>query len=270
MVPGFSFFFLIASAGAQQLASHLPEAQQPQHLYSEMEDFLTSVAKTRVASLEVAEGYGEKLYACMVELEQRGQLLTRDPVICRRHGACSGCTWLPDGGLKVIIAGTICIAWSSMGAQQRECHHTMLPFLIFIFLVRALKPDVVLHECVVPFDVDCFRKYLGPSFECQTTVLNPNSFGWPVQRQRRYSLLLNTHSVHWCDSPGRSRGLAALHHVFATSLELTGDCFYMTDDVDLAEERSSLARKRKMDPAAAVADWKVLYTPATQQRICTS
>ena len=245
----------------------LADEHQPQHLYSEMEDFLTALAKQRVAAVAVNKNYGQELYECMLELEQKQQLLSRDPITCLKHGACPGCSWLAEGGLKVIVAGTICIAWSSMGSQQREGHPTMLPFLIWIFLLRALTPDIVIHECVVPFDVDCFRKYLGATFECQTIVLNPTSFGWPVQRQRRYTALLNTHTVHWVDGGGHPCSLAALHRVFGASLELTGECFFMTDQEDLTEERASFAKKRMMDPEALVDDWKVLYTHATQNRI---
>ncbi|CAE7524520.1 unnamed protein product [Symbiodinium sp. CCMP2456] len=95
------------------------------------------------------------------------------------------------------IAGTTCVAWSSMrqanSSSGKWLHRSTLPCLVWLFWLQKVQPSWYLHECVVRFDASALiqrlSQYLTLSF-----VFSPVDFGIPVHRQRRYTFGINLES----------------------------------------------------------------------------
>ena len=115
---------------------------------------------------------------------------------CERHG-CQ-CPLSPEyearrlnQQLHVEIAGTTCVAWSSMGAGWGWLDKSALPCMVWTFWVLAVEPDVVLHECTPRFQHQQLADILGGKFWCESVVTSPEDWGVPSKRPRRYTMLLH-------------------------------------------------------------------------------
>ena len=96
-----------------------------------------------------------------------------------------------DDSLKVLVFGSTCKAWSSKGSRKGKSDKSMRPFLISLFLARALAPDLILHECTLLFDTSLLTKFLSHVFKLISFVVSPQMLGWPVQRNRMYTIAVN-------------------------------------------------------------------------------
>ena len=53
------------------------------------------------------------------------------------------------------------------------------------FMMRAVRPDIIVHECEATFDAVELKRTLGPGFEVTSVVFHPTELGFPITRRRR-------------------------------------------------------------------------------------
>ena len=96
-----------------------------------------------------------------------------------------------DTDVLLEIAGTTCVAWSSMRScgvpSGRWLHFSTLPCLVWIFWVLWLNPDFFIHECVSKFDFQILVAYLRAHFVFSLNF-SPKHLGLPANRTRRFTI----------------------------------------------------------------------------------
>jgi hypothetical protein len=222
----------------------MPKPLAPTHSFSDLNDFLLDEACKHLDQLEEDGGQCNATYAQvgqeLLKLEAKGKLWKSD-LHCLNHelGDGSHCRFALhqqadeednealDNSLKCMVVGSTCVSWSVVGKRKRAGDKTMRPFLIFLFLVRKVCPDILLHECTAHFDCKLLVEYLGHLYRMVwSTVIAPELFGVPVKRDRRYSLLINISTVAVSGSISVDDMEAAL----AASRELDGNVFFAAGD----------------------------------------
>ena len=114
---------------------------------------------------------------CPVQVIQEGSL---------QEGGLS-----PHHILRLEIAGTTCVAWSQMGVRWGWLDDSCIPCLVWMFATAAARPDLVLHERTVHFQPARFRPvFQSELYSLQTLKSRPSLWGIPVERPRRYTLLV--------------------------------------------------------------------------------
>ncbi len=96
----------------------------------------------------------------------------------------------PPPSLWVEVAGTTCVAWSSMGAGLGWLDRSALPCLVWMFWVRFQQPDIVLHECVTRFQEEVLVRLLGDLYDVEAVVTSPSKLGIPSMRRRKYTMCI--------------------------------------------------------------------------------
>ena len=91
---------------------------------------------------------------------------------------------------RLHIAGTPCVAWAKLGLR---CGATGASALFFVWLAHRLmlKEDAILHEHVPGFDVYLLNRFLGKDYIIMSCVVSNASLGQLVERERRFTWLLN-------------------------------------------------------------------------------
>lgn len=91
---------------------------------------------------------------------------------------------------------------SSMGSQKGFLGHSVLPFAIFIAIVRHVRPKLVIHECTRNFRWKIFRSAeerahgkpadkVFPGYSIHHIFTKPQEYGWPVRRTRSYTAIIH-------------------------------------------------------------------------------
>ncbi|CAK9057698.1 unnamed protein product [Durusdinium trenchii] len=83
------------------------------------------------------------------------------------------------------LAGTPCIAFSSIGSLDREGSISYIHFLIWVALRKRRQESVVAQECVSTFPREPFL-LLMPEYEFTFHTMNPVDYGWPINRERQF------------------------------------------------------------------------------------
>ena len=92
--------------------------------------------------------------------------------------------------LKLVIAGSTCVAHSSRGLHLGMMDASFRPFMLFITEVRQMRPHLVLHECTSRFPTAWLQAWLGDLYTMTVFQdISPHQLGWPVRRPRQYTLL---------------------------------------------------------------------------------
>eukprot|EP00959_Pyramimonas_sp_CCMP1952_P088586 1853350-Pyramimonas_sp.AAC.1 len=91
-------------------------------------------------------------------VKQYRQLVTARAfcVLCQAWCAACAC--------DVHVAGTPCVAWSSMGQRARASGPTLLGFLVWAFLRLALMETGILHENAPEFEYELLERILGQHY----------------------------------------------------------------------------------------------------------
>eukprot|EP00971_Amphidinium_carterae_P105593 2091038-Amphidinium_carterae.3 len=122
------------------------------------------------------------------------------------------------------IAGSSCIAWSSMGKRDGWFSSSAIEFIIWLHdICRVGQADIIIHENVPSFDVEVLPQ-LVPEYEIQSLVLNPLMFGLPSSRERRYSVLCKTASHSAKSSWSGAGGL--LRNMLLKSRKASGKVYF--------------------------------------------
>ncbi len=92
--------------------------------------------------------------------------------------------------LELEVAGTTCVAWSSMGSSWGWLDPSAVPCLVWCFWMRARRPHLIIHENTPRFDVGKLLSVLGSeAYAAASGVTSPADFGVPARRKRRYTVL---------------------------------------------------------------------------------
>ena len=76
--------------------------------------------------------------------------------------------------------------YSSMGNQQASAGPTVIFLLVLLRMVLEWKPDIFIHENVLPFPTENIKEVLSVLYEIEEGILTPDFF--PVDRRRRYMI----------------------------------------------------------------------------------
>ena len=89
----------------------------------------------------------------------------------------------------IVVAGTTCVSWSSMGSCDAWLHQATLPFMVWLEDWYRHEPTHVIHECSRNFDVESFREAVSEKYHLEQVISSPLDFGVPAHRCRSYCLL---------------------------------------------------------------------------------
>lgn len=74
--------------------------------------------------------------------------------------------------IDIMVSGTSCVDWSSMGNSLNLAGRSVLPFSVQLQLVKRAKPVVWFHECTRTFDPKIFGTYL-PDYKVYSSIQRP-------------------------------------------------------------------------------------------------
>ena len=90
----------------------------------------------------------------------------------------------------MIVAGSVCKDFSTMGARKGFLGQYVLLCGIFIALCVRTTPCLVVHECTAKFPYDIFDEILS-NYEDHHILLNSSLLGLPVQRNRSWDAIIH-------------------------------------------------------------------------------
>ena len=92
------------------------------------------------------------------------------------------------------VASTTCVAHCAIGGRQRWIHESAVPCLIWLFMMKAIAPDVCLHENSPLFLAEMLQK-LSPAMSVSTLLVSPQDRGEPFRCKRRYTAAVSNSSM---------------------------------------------------------------------------
>jgi site-specific DNA-cytosine methylase len=209
-------------AAASELLGH---PHPPEHLFTDMNGFLTPWAKGKIQ-----------------QLTDVGQPLTMDTlwfIVANPHrsvtpvGKCSVCnSKCAYHAGSIHWAGTPCVDFSPMGKGQGCEGGAILCFMSWAALMLLLLPPMIVHENSHRFLVDVLHRIFGKYYNIDSSIQCASVFGNPISRQRRWSILSLRGSV-------RKIGDVAMTSVMAClARDCTSDfsCYMVAKQEDFNEE----------------------------------
>ena len=146
--------------------------------------------------------------------------------------------------LRIGIAGTVCTAWSRMGARLQWLDWTCVLFCIWAWEMQKWAPRLILHECTADFEWQNLSKIFS-DHEVGSACFSPSDLGIPTNRSRRYSLLVRRDAVKlrvpYC--------LDAFAPFCFRRLATDGQCYnYLEDPCELEKHLQIMATRRHLPP----------------------
>ena len=87
------------------------------------------------------------------------------------------------------VAGTPCVDFSSRGNRQGLTGKSCAALLAWMGQRLRIQETFVIQENVTSFPTDVLQRVLGKVYFIDVVLLDPNSFGWPIARKRKFTLL---------------------------------------------------------------------------------
>ena len=165
---------------------------------------------------------------------------------CYRCGASHLCQRWPrkNRALHIELAGTICVAFSSIGLGWAWLDPSAIACVAWATMMKAIEPDVIIHECVPAFDVETLHSMLGPKYAMQTLVFSPISLGVPSERPRRYTVF------HHLTSTCSTVPFDTFHFskYCYRRLVCDGNIYFVTKESELSKAKKGSAPQHIDDP----------------------
>ena len=117
--------------------------------------------------------------------------LTRRNAFCYVHQR--SCCLTPS---KVMQSGTPCVGHSSIGLREEEDDVSTVAFMAWVSIVNDLEYPIVVHENVEQFPAELLDELLGCKYHITTAVLDATSYGYPIRRRRRYTVMVHRRKAH--------------------------------------------------------------------------
>ncbi len=212
----------ISAVCRKALASHVP-GSRPEHIFGNVEDCVPAGAiaamyamaamyrariTARTAAARQAKGMEHASAVRRAEVQRLGErFLAKATKLVAEHEFDLGATgWChvherqcplaptrPQShhALLLEVAGSTCVAWSSMGLRWGWLDPSAVPCLAWTRWMRARRPHIIIHENTPRFDVQQLLALLGPDlYVAVSQVTSPHDFGVPTRRWRPYTLLV--------------------------------------------------------------------------------
>jgi site-specific DNA-cytosine methylase len=143
------------------------------------------------------------------------------------------------------IAGTPCVDWSPRGKRGKDGGTAMK--LYAAWAAMCLKQDIpiIVHENSHMMDPSVNEKVFGHKYLVESMKLEPQSFGWPTARPRRWTVM--THRVQVLEAYST---LANVVPLFYRVCQTTWHSYFVSSLTEKLEELQ-WACARKSSSAAA-------------------
>ena len=141
-------------------------------------------------SAEEKKKMGKSLFQRAMQVCRKAKYVTRVPCVrcgqaCRPHPSKEE----RKKSVYVMVAGTTCVSWSSLGSSAGWLHQSTVPFSIWLEDVWRQRPTFVIHECTRALDWESMRLYMEPRYVIEQLQCTPLDFGVPVKRARSYAVM---------------------------------------------------------------------------------
>ena len=149
-------------------------------------------------------------------------------------------------GLRVHVAGVNCYDWSSMGSSQKWLGESMPIFMEWARERLLSLEDMIIVECVIGFDSDMLGELFRDSYNLEVLRVSPTLFGEPVERQRKYMILLKKDKLRWLPEVAQYGVEHAFCRLFARTMHLSGQEKFRAPEHEIQEHRFDVAAKKQM------------------------
>ena len=155
------------------------------------------------ARKEVLEEYGREFMrqaADMVRPKDPAGLA--ETLVARCYVHQRDCRVLPSvptdfHGIRGNVAGVNCYDWSTMGKMERWLGRGVFAFVVWLRERYAAGEHFIVVECVMNFDHEMLEELFDGEFKLSVLVISPTLFGDPVERRRKYMILLAEDKLKW-------------------------------------------------------------------------
>ena len=149
-------------------------------------------------------------------------------------------------GLRVHVAGVNCYDWSSVGSSQKWLGESMPIFMEWARERLLSLEDMIIVECVIGFDSDMLGELFRDSYNLEVLRVSPTLFGEPVERQRKYMILLKKDKLRWLPEVAQYGVEHAFCRLFARTMHLSGQEKFRAPEHEIQEHRFDVAAKKQM------------------------
>ena len=165
---------------------------------------------------------------------------------CAIHG--KDCQVLPPvtkgyQGFIMNIAGVNCYDWSSMGSRMRWLGRGVFPFLAWARERFLGGEQFIVVECVTDFDDELLAEIFEGVFSMTTLRCSPTLFGDPVERRRKYMVLL-ANGMRWHASITQLDPQEAFEKLFGRKIITDCNSRLRAPAAEIQNYTSKLAAKR--------------------------
>ena len=158
----------------------------PAHIYTDIFDVFSPNIREKIELVEKSN-MPMTLEAFLPLIHNPNSVNLECGVRCVWHKGCS----VSHGDIE--IAGTPCVDWSPRGNRGKDGGTSMK--LYAAWAAMCLKQDIpiIVHENSHMLDPSFNEKVFGHKYLVESMKLEPQSFGWPTARPRRWTVM--THRV---------------------------------------------------------------------------
>ena len=149
----------------------------------------------------------------------------------------------------IVIAGTTCTSWSSLGKKGKWVAFSAISFMIWAYETYSIEPDIVIHECTPAFQWSVLQRIFEPRYIVMSIKASPTDLGWPCMRPRRWTLLFHRKRR----APILPLTRASFGSLFFRQCSVDGHIFWGDCDQDkfMIEHFAKLAEKRSLPMTTA-------------------
>eukprot|EP00959_Pyramimonas_sp_CCMP1952_P306126 6406554-Pyramimonas_sp.AAC.1 len=165
---------------------------RPDHIYSDITDFL---------AIGYQQDLRERVPLMSYEAAESIFMKGHSKLITGRAFCVLSRSWCEARACDIHVAGTPCVAWSSMGQRARATGPTLLGFLVWAFHRLKLMETVILHENTPEFDHELLDRLLGEHYISFSCVVNASSLGQLAERTRRYTWMVHRRVLNASHAP---------------------------------------------------------------------
>lgn len=153
-------------------------------------------------------------------------------------------------GICMHVAGVNCYDWSGMGSKKKWLGDSVFPFMQWARERALAKEDVILVECTLAFDSKSLRELFEKEYTLEVLRVSPTLFGEPVERQRKYMLLIRKDKLQWCRSVADHGAEKVFYQVFARTFHMLGQEKFRAPQTEVAEHLQDCVQQRRLPPAS--------------------
>lgn len=122
------------------------------------------------------------------------------------------------------VSGINCYDWSSMGLRKQWLGDSAVAFAQWARERYVGGEDFIVVECTLGFDDEALEHVLKKRFTLTTLLVSPTLFGDPVDRQRKYMVLLRKGQLAWLPEVANFEGGAqgSFERIYAREMAMSG------------------------------------------------